>query len=153
MAPTRFNSVFATREVSRTPWIGRNPAMSYTKKNLRDVKDSAPGFGFADHQEARFAHGELDAERTGLSYMKVKPGMRQGFAHRHDEAEEIYVILSGSGRLKLDDEVIEVGPLDAIRIAPSVTRQVEADDDGLEYLAFGAHHKGDGELIHEGFWD
>jgi mannose-6-phosphate isomerase-like protein (cupin superfamily) len=127
--------------------------MSYTKKNLRDMKDSAPQFGFAEHQEARFGTRELDAEDTGLAYLRVKPGHRQAFAHRHEEAEEIYVVLAGSGRLKLDDDIVDVGPLDAIRVAPGVTRQFEADDDGLEFLAFGTHHDKDGELIHEGFWD
>jgi mannose-6-phosphate isomerase-like protein (cupin superfamily) len=125
----------------------------YTKKNLREVEDQAPGFGFAEKQSARFANKALDTERTGVALMGVKPGQRQAFAHKHDEAEEVYVILSGTGRIKLDDEIVEVGPLDAIRIAPGVTRALEADADGLEYLAFGAAHEGDGELVMEGFWE
>src|SRR3982750_1973754 len=116
--------------------------MSHTKKNLREVEDMAPKFGFEAVQEARFAWRDLDAQRTGLALMRVKPGQRQGFAHRHDEAEEIYVILNGSGRIKLDDEIVAVAPMDAIRIAPGVVRALEAGDDGLEYLAFGAHHEG-----------
>jgi mannose-6-phosphate isomerase-like protein (cupin superfamily) len=127
--------------------------MSYTKKNLDRVEDSAPKFGYEELQEARFAGQDLDAEATGVALMRVKPGQRQGFAHKHDEAEEVYVVISGSGRIKLDDEIVDVERLDAIRIAPGVTRALEADDEGLEYLAFGPHHKGDGELIHEGFWD
>ena len=127
--------------------------MSYTMKNLDEVEDSAPKFGYEELQEARFAGQDLDAEATGVALMRVKPGQRQGFAHKHDEAEEVYVVISGSGRIKLDDEIVDVERLDAIRIAPGVTRALEADDEGLEYLAFGPHHKGDGELIHEGFWD
>jgi mannose-6-phosphate isomerase-like protein (cupin superfamily) len=128
--------------------------MSYTIKNLRDVSDSAPKFGFESVQEARFAWSDLNAERTGLAFHRVKPGCRQGFAHRHDEAEEIYVIISGKGRLKLDDEVVDVAPLDAIRVAPTVTRAFEAGDDGLELLAFGARHEGDGEIVTDpSFWD
>jgi mannose-6-phosphate isomerase-like protein (cupin superfamily) len=127
--------------------------MSYTKKNLNGVEDSAPKFGYEELQEARFAGQDLDAEATGVALMRVKPGQRQGFAHKHDEAEEVYVVISGSGRIKLDDEIVDVERLDAVRIAPGVTRALEADDEGLEYLAFGPHHKGDGELIHEGFWD
>ena len=127
--------------------------MSYTKKNLDRVEDSAPKFGYEELQEARFAGQDLDAEATGVALMRVKPGQRQGFAHKHDEAEEVYVVISGSGRIKLDDEIVDVERLEAIRIAPGVTRALEADDEGLEYLAFGPHHKGDGELIHEGFWD
>jgi mannose-6-phosphate isomerase-like protein (cupin superfamily) len=127
--------------------------MSYTKKNLGMVEDSAPKFGYEELQEARFAGQDLDAEATGVALMRVKPGQRQGFAHKHDEAEEVYVVISGSGRIKLDDEIVDLERLDAIRIAPGVTRALEADDEGLEYLAFGPHHKGDGELIREGFWD
>ena len=126
--------------------------MSYTIKNLREVDDRAPQFGFDAVQEARFAHGDLDAESTGLSMIRVKPGCRQAFAHRHENAEEVYVILSGSGRIKLDDDVVEVKPLDAIRIAPPVARQVEADDEGIEFIAFGPRHDKDGELIKEGIF-
>jgi mannose-6-phosphate isomerase-like protein (cupin superfamily) len=126
--------------------------MSHTIKNLRETEDMAPKFGFDAVQEARFAWRDLDAEKTGLSLMRVKPGRRQAFAHRHDRAEEIYVILSGAGRIKLDDEIIEVGPMDAIRIAPGVARAVEGGGEGIEYLAFGPHHEGDGEIIKEDFW-
>jgi mannose-6-phosphate isomerase-like protein (cupin superfamily) len=127
--------------------------MSYTIKNLRDVEDKAPEFGLDEVQEARFAHYDLDAEQTGVAFLGVKPGCRQAFAHRHENAEEVYVILSGSGRLKLDDEVVEVKALDAIRIAPAVARQFEAGDDGLELLAVGPRHDKDGEIIKEGIFD
>lgn len=127
--------------------------MSYTIKNLREVKDSAPEFGFEEVQEARFAGQQLDAEDTGLAFLRVKPGKRQAFAHRHDNAEEIYVVLSGSGKLKLDDEIVELGEMDAIRIAPPVTRAFEAGPHGIEFLAFGPHHDKDGDLVKDGFWD
>ena len=125
----------------------------YTIKNLRDVRDAAPDAGVGATQEMRFAQGDLNAERTGVSFMAVKPGRRQAIAHRHDEAEEVYVILSGSGRIKLDDDIVDVGPLDAIRIAPTVTRALEGGPEGIEYLVFGQHHDGDGaiEPIEE-FW-
>jgi mannose-6-phosphate isomerase-like protein (cupin superfamily) len=126
----------------------------YTQTNLREVEDKAPGFGLGETQSARFAHGALDAERTGVSLHTVKPGKRQGFAHRHDAAEEVYVILAGRGRMKLGDEIVEVGPLDAIRVAPAVLRAFEAGDEELEILAFGARHEGDGEIVRDpGFWD
>ena len=124
----------------------------YTIKNLHEVEDSAPRFGFGEMQEARFAQRDLDAERTGLSLHRVKPGRRQGFAHRHDEAEEVYVVLSGSGRMKVGDDVVDVRPLDAIRVAPSVVRAFEGGPEGLEVLAFGPHHEGDGEIV-PGAWD
>jgi mannose-6-phosphate isomerase-like protein (cupin superfamily) len=123
----------------------------FTYKKLGEVKDSAPGFGMEELQEARFAHGELDAETTGVSYHLVKPGKRQGFGHRHENAEEVYVVLAGSGRVKLDEEIVELERLDAVRVAPTVTRQFEAGPDGLELLAFGPRHEGDGELV-PGWW-
>ena len=124
---------------------------AYTHMKLTDVKDSAAEFGIGEVQEARFAQGDLDAERTGISYFNVKPGQRPPFGHRHEEAEEVYVILAGSGRMKLDDEIIEVEALDAVRVSPEVVRAFEAGEQGLQVLAVGAHHKGDGELIH-GWW-
>jgi mannose-6-phosphate isomerase-like protein (cupin superfamily) len=127
--------------------------MSYTIKNLREVEDMAATQGFDEVMEARFAHGDLDAERTGVSLHRVKPGKRQAFAHRHKEMEEIYVVVSGSGRVKLDDQIEEVGPLDAIRIGPSVTRALEAGDEGLEILAFSPRAKGDAEIVEDFSWE
>lgn len=125
--------------------------MSYTKKNLREVEDSAPKFGYDEVQEARFATGDLGTESVGLSHHVVKPDRRQGFGHRHDAPEEVYVVVRGSGRMKLDDEIIEVAELDAIRVPPEVARQFEAGPEGLEVLAFGQRAAGDGELLHD-FW-
>lgn len=126
--------------------------VTYTIRNLREVEDSAPKFGFEATQEAHFAHGALDAEQTGLSFHVVKPGCRQGFAHRHEAAEEIYVVIGGSGRVKLDDEIVDIKPLDAIRVAPQVARAFEAGSDGLELVAFGPRHAGDGEILTGDFW-
>ena len=127
--------------------------MSYTIKNLREVSDAAAGREFSAVQEARFARGDLEATDTGLALQYVKPGCRQAFAHRHDKAEEIYVVIRGAGAIKLDDEVIEIGQMDAIRVAPEVARGLQAGPEGLEVLVFGPHHDKDGELVTEGFWD
>ncbi len=121
--------------------------MAFTKTNLRDVKDDAVDFGIGEVQEARFAREDLDAEQTGLAYHRVKPGRRQSFGHRHQEAEEVHVILSGSGRVLIDEETVEVKSLDALRISPTSARIFEADDEGLEYVVFGPHHEGDGEIL------
>jgi mannose-6-phosphate isomerase-like protein (cupin superfamily) len=125
----------------------------YTQKKLTDVKDSAPEFGLGDDAEARFAKYDLDAEDTGVSHHRLKPGKRQPFGHRHDKAEEVYVVLGGAGRLKLDDEIIEVETLDAIRIAPGVTRAFEAGPGGIEVLAVGPRLDGDGEVIQDWWSD
>ena len=123
----------------------------YTQKKLTEVEDSAPKFGLAEVGEARFAKDELGAEDTGVSFHRLRAGQRQPFAHRHDKAEEVYVVLAGSGRAKLDDAIIELSPLDAIRVAPGVIRSFEAGSEDLQLLACGAHHAGDGELI-QGWW-
>jgi mannose-6-phosphate isomerase-like protein (cupin superfamily) len=123
----------------------------YTHKKLTAVKDSAIEFGLAPDQEARFAKEDLEAEQTGLSHHRLMPGKRQPFGHRHTGAEEVYVILSGSGRMKLDEDVLEVEALDAIRVAPGVTRAFEAGPEGIEVLAVGPRRDGDGELI-QGWW-
>ncbi len=123
----------------------------FTHMKLTDVKDSAPEFGFGDVQEARFAKDDLDAERTGVSHQKLKPGQRNPFGHKHEAAEEVYVVIAGSGRMKLDDEIVEVETLDAIRVSPEVIRAFEAGDDGIEVLAVGARHDGDGEVV-PGWW-
>jgi mannose-6-phosphate isomerase-like protein (cupin superfamily) len=125
--------------------------MSYTIKNLSTVEDSAAKFGFSEIGEAHFARGALDAERTGLAYHVLKPGKRQAFGHRHDDAEEINVVISGGGRVKLDDEIVELRALDAIRVAPHVTRQFEAGPEGMTYVVFGPHHEGDVEMLN-GWW-
>jgi len=119
----------------------------HTRINLDDVEDAAPANGLGDHWEARVARTELDAEQTGVTHFRLRAGKRSPFCHRHTNAEEIYVILSGDGRIKLDDRVFEVRVRDAIRVAPEVARAFEAGPDGLEFLAFGQHHEGDGEPV------
>ena len=126
--------------------------MSFTIKNLREVEDMAAKQGFSEMQEARFAHGDLDAEQTGVSLQYVKPGKRHAFGHRHKEAEEIYLVLAGGGRAKLDDELVEVRPMDAIRVAPPVVRAFEAGPDGLELLVFGPRRPGDAEVVQNVSW-
>jgi mannose-6-phosphate isomerase-like protein (cupin superfamily) len=125
---------------------------AYTHKNLRDVKNSAPEFGIEGGFEARFARRDLEAERTGLAYQHMPPDTQAPFGHRHQEAEEIYVVVEGSGKMKLGDEVIDVGLLDAVRVAPEVPRAFAAGSEGLTVIALGAHHENDGEVIPD-FWD
>jgi Cupin domain len=125
--------------------------MNYTIKNLDETKDSAPEFGFGELGEAHFPREELGCETIGFAYHRLRPGKRQAFGHRHENAEEVYVVLDGGGRIRLDDEVREIGRHDAIRVAPPVTRALEAGPEGLTVLAFGPRHEADGELLH-GFW-
>jgi mannose-6-phosphate isomerase-like protein (cupin superfamily) len=128
-------------------------AATFTQVNLDDVDDAAPKFGFGEIQEARFAMGDLEAEQTGVAHIRLKAGKRSAFGHRHNQAEEVYVVLGGNGRMKLDDDIIDLRPLDAIRVSPPVTRAFEAGPDGLEVLAFGPHRAKDGEVVSDWWTD
>jgi len=85
----------------------------------------------------------------GVTHFRLRTGKRSPFSHRHSHAEEIYVIFSGAGKIKLGDEGSKVRPLDAVRVALDVVRAFEAGPDGLEFLAFGPHHHGDGEPVND----
>jgi mannose-6-phosphate isomerase-like protein (cupin superfamily) len=111
----------------------------YTKKNLKDdVDDSAPKFGMPSELEAHFGRRALAGESLGVSYLKLAPNFRIPFGHRHSAQEEVYVLVAGSARVKLDDEIVELRPWDALRIGKGTMRNVEAGPDGAEYIAFGA---------------
>lgn len=113
--------------------------MGYTKKNLeRDVENQAPAFGMPEELDARFARSVIGGETLGLSLMKLAPGFRIPFGHRHEGQEEVYVVVRGGGRVKIEDEIHDVRQWDAIRVGPGTTRNFEAGPDGLEILAFGA---------------
>ena len=115
------------------------PAMSnHTVVNLKELENRAERFGMAPDLEARFAAGDLQLEKSGLSYQKLAPEFRMPFGHRHREQEEIYVVIRGSGRMNVEGEVFDVGELDAVRVPPELARSVEAGPDGLEILAYGA---------------
>lgn len=123
----------------------------YTIVNLKDVEDQAPKFGLSPNLEARFAKGPLDLQRSGLSYQRYAPNFRGPFGHRHDEQEEIYVILSGTARLKLEGDVVELSELDAVRVSPGTMRAFEAGPDGVELLAYGAPIPDEAEMT-PGWW-
>jgi mannose-6-phosphate isomerase-like protein (cupin superfamily) len=126
---------------------------AYTIKNLKEIEDSAQQFGLSPNLEARFAKEPLECEQFGLSYQRLAPGFRMPFGHKHKTQEEVYVLLSGSGRLKLDDEVFELGPWDAVRIAKGTMRNFEAGPGGAELLAFGAPKTGAGDAeVAPGWW-
>jgi mannose-6-phosphate isomerase-like protein (cupin superfamily) len=123
----------------------------FSLKNLKDVEDS-----LADRDldlEARFGRKHLNSRHLGISYFRYGPSFRSPLAHRHREQEEAYVVVGGSGRAKLDDEIVELGQWDVLRVAPEVVRGFEAGPDGLELIAVGSDRPegGDGETV-EGHW-
>jgi mannose-6-phosphate isomerase-like protein (cupin superfamily) len=125
----------------------------HSRINLADVTDAAPANGFGDRWEARVARAVLETEQTGLTHFRLRPGKRSPFMHRHKRAEEVYVILDGTGRVKLDDEILDVRRLDAVRVAPEVARAFEAGPGGLEFIAFGPHRDADGEPVDDSWVD
>jgi len=111
----------------------------YTKKNLKqDVENAAPKFGMPDEMEARFGRASLDGETLGLSHIQLAPNFRIPFGHKHSRQEEVYVVVSGFARVKVEDEIVELGQWDAIRFDMDTMRNMEAGPDGVEYIAFGA---------------
>jgi quercetin dioxygenase-like cupin family protein len=115
--------------------------------NLRgDVEDMAPQFQMGEGIEAHFARKALGLEKSGIAYFKLGPDYTLPFGHRHDEQEEIYLVVSGSARVKLDDDEIELKPLDAVRIPPGITRGMAAGPEGAELIAFGAPNNENSDL-------
>ena len=117
----------------------------FTIRNLKEIEDSAgqrsPGI------EGRFARRHLDSEHLGISYFHYAPGVRSPSAHSHREQEEAYVVVSGSGRVRLDDEVHPVRQWDVVRVSPRTVRAFEAGEDGLELIAVGSDRPEGGDGV------
>jgi mannose-6-phosphate isomerase-like protein (cupin superfamily) len=125
----------------------------YTLRNLKEIEDQAPKFGLAPNLEARFARTPLETENLGISYQRLAPEFRVPFGHKHGEQEEIYVVLSGSARLKLDEEVVELKQWDVVRVAKDTMRNFEAGSEGVEILAIGGGESGIGDAkMTQGWW-
>ena len=124
----------------------------YTHKNLKDdVENASEKFGLAPDMEARFAREAMDLKGGGFSYQKLAPNYRPPAAHRHKTQEEVYVVVDGGGRIKIDDEIRELEQWDAIRLAPGTARAFEGGPDGMELLAIGFGEGGDSEMLQD-FW-
>lgn len=127
-------------------------ASDYKIVNIKELEDMAVKFGLSPNVEARFGRSATDAKQGGFSYQKLAPDFRQPFGHRHEDQEEFYVVLSGSGKITLGDDTQELKQWDVVRVAPAVARGFESGPDGLEFLAFGAGETGDAEML-ESFWE
>ncbi len=126
--------------------------MGYTKQNLKDVENQAPKFDMPEEMDARFARREIEGETLGLTLMKLAPNFRIPFGHKHEGQEEVYVVVRGSARVKVDDEIVELGEWDAIRFDKDTMRNVEAGPEGVEYLAFGAGSDPTDAEMAPGWW-
>jgi mannose-6-phosphate isomerase-like protein (cupin superfamily) len=129
--------------------------MPFTLRNIkRDLEDIGPGFGGAPDLEFRAATAALGLEKSGLSYQRIPPGCRFPFGHTHRRQEEIYVVVQGSGRMKLDAEIVELEEWDAVRVPPGTWRGYEAGPEGLEILVIAAPHLDQREDVEgeRGWW-
>ena len=118
--------------------------MPFTHKNLKKhVEDVGSNFDGSPDLEFRLATKPLELEHSGLGYQRIPPDYRFPYGHTHEKQEELYVVLRGSGRMKLDDEIVELNPWDAVRVAPGTWRGYEAGPEGLEILVIGAPNLGE----------
>jgi mannose-6-phosphate isomerase-like protein (cupin superfamily) len=125
---------------------------SYTKTNLREVENAAQKFGMPAELEARFARRALGGRTLGLSLMKLAPNFRIPFAHTHAEQEEVYVVVRGSGRIKIEDDIVDLAEWDAVRVDEDTMRNLEAGPDGMEFIAFGAGEDPQDAELAQNWW-
>ena len=118
--------------------------MPFTRINIRsDVEDLGPKFDGAPDLEFRAATKALGLEQTAVSYQRIPSGYRFPYGHTHLQQEEVYVVVRGSGRMKVDGEIVELAEWDAVRVPPGTWRGYEAGPDGLEILVVGAPNLGE----------
>jgi mannose-6-phosphate isomerase-like protein (cupin superfamily) len=125
---------------------------SYSKKNLREVENQAPKFDMPGEMEARFARTPLGGKTLGLSLFTLAPDFRIPFGHKHEGQEEVYVVVRGSGRVKVEGEIVELTQWDAIRFDKNTMRNVEAGPEGIKYVAFGAGDDPTDAEMAPGWW-
>src|SRR3954462_8149670 len=107
--------------------------MPFTRTNIKgDHEDTGSKFDGAPDLEFHAATKALGLEHSGLSYQRIPPGYRFPHGHTHAEQEEVYVVVRGSGRMKLDDAIVELKEWDAVRVPPGTWRGYEAGAEGLE---------------------
>src|SRR3954467_14890442 len=141
-------SVYGTEgqrfESSRARSNSRIAAVPFTRRNLKeDLDDLGSNFDGAPGLEFRHASKALELEQCGLSYQRIPPDYRFPIGHTHKEQEELYVVVRGSGRMKLDDEIVAVKEWDVVRVPPGTWRGYEGGPEGLEILVFGAPNLGE----------
>jgi quercetin dioxygenase-like cupin family protein len=128
-------------------------ASDFTITNLMELENAAAQR--SSDVDARFARSHIDSEHLGVSYFRYEPGFRSTTGHSHREQEEAYVVVGGSGKVKLDEEVRDLRRWDVVRVAPQVVRAFEAGPDGLELIAIGSDRPegGDGTMVSDWWTD
>jgi len=119
---------------------------SFAIVNLQDLEDATGGRALGI--EGRLGRNHLDSRDLGVSMFRYAANVRSPIAHKHGVQEEAYIVVAGSGRVLLDDEVHEIRQWDVVRVAPEVMRAFEAGPDGLQLVVVGTARpeEGDGEM-------
>jgi mannose-6-phosphate isomerase-like protein (cupin superfamily) len=126
---------------------------NYTKVNLKEIEDQAPTGGLSPGLKAHFARVPLGLEKSGISYFRIAPNFRIPFGHKHSEQEEVYLVVDGSARVRVDDDVVDLAPWDAIRVPTGAMRGLEAGPEGAEVIAFGAPNTQNADVdMTPGWW-
>ena len=120
---------------------------NFTIINLKDLEDMAPKHGHSDMMQSRFASKDLELKESGLGYQILSANAKLPFKHKHKMQEEVFLILSGTGKMILDQETIKVKPLDVIRVGADVVRSLKADNKELAFVIFGAPATKDTDYI------
>jgi hypothetical protein len=125
----------------------------YTVLKVTDVDDQGPNFGLEGKMEARFMRVDLGCENCGVTYLRLAPGFRMPFGHTHKVQEEVYVLVSGSARIKIGDDIHDLEPWSAVRLSKDAMRATEAGPEGAEFILVGAPNTGPGDaVIEQGWW-
>jgi mannose-6-phosphate isomerase-like protein (cupin superfamily) len=122
----------------------------WAKTNFGRLRDMSPR---GAPMQWKLARNAMRSRELGVSRFTYEPGVRMPFGHSHREQEEAYVVVAGSGRAKLDDEVVELTAWDVLRVAPAVVRSFEAGPEGLDLICIGGRRPkgGDTERFPD-FW-
>jgi mannose-6-phosphate isomerase-like protein (cupin superfamily) len=122
---------------------------SYTIKNFDDIETPNPN----PDRDAKFARSRIGSEHLGISYFRYAPNFRGTGGHSHREQEEVYVVISGSGRVKLDDEILDLKQWDVVRVSPPVVRAFAGGPEGMELIVAGTDRPEGGDGVGaDDFW-
>ena len=126
----------------------------YTVQNLNEVQNQGENFGInPDELQLRMAKDPLECQNAGISLLRLGPDYRAPFGHNHKTQEEIYVLVNGTARMKIEDEIVEMQPLTAVRVDSGTMRGYEAGSEGADLIVIGAPRTGPGDAdVVQGWW-
>jgi mannose-6-phosphate isomerase-like protein (cupin superfamily) len=126
----------------------------HTVKNLKEIENQGVKFGLDENDiQLRMAKDPLETENCGISYVRLGSGWRTPFGHTHKTQEEIYILVNGSARMKIEDEIVDLKPFTAVRVSPATMRSYEGGPEGAELIVIGTPKTGPGDAdTVQGWW-